>query len=546
MENIESKINDSFKLPITFVNHEDISDSMNIDLELSKSLENNKTLYDLLLTSTTNTSKPLIDQWSKYYTNNVDYLKQSQTLYKNVKLEKMNTNMDHMVDCLNTIYNNEEFDRKYDYINIEYFTSLNTNIIFLWIMSIYTLMSPLTYILTPIYLLLIPLLSQGGYACNLLKNLSYTSIARLFTCNNNKERMYHIGYILFFGLRMFINIRGCYTFYKNLNQIQHELTEIKIYVDEYLMNINKLNEFITVNKLTHYELFQSNIQLNIHEMTKLQSNLKNIKLPIFIFYDYNHLGDIRSIYYELKHNEKLKSELIYSLGLYSYFDNIIQIKDKIEQQLIQKCEYTNKTSFVNSYYPFIHDPVKNSFEFKNNYIITGPNASGKTTFIKSTMINILLSQQIGYGYYDSATISVYDKLCCYLNIPDSSNRDSLFQAEARRCKEMLDIIETNNTMCIFDELFSGTNPLEATACSYAFLKHITNKCQFLLTTHFIDICDKLNDHIENYHMEIEDQIYTYKLVQGKSNIKGGIDVLKKMNFPETMIDDANSLIDAIK
>jgi DNA mismatch repair ATPase MutS len=52
-----------------------------------------------------------------------------------------------------------------------------------------------------------------------------------------------------------------------------------------------------------------------------------------------------------------------------------------------------------------------------------------------------------------------------LNIPDSSGRDSLFQAESRRCKEIIDIINKDKThrhFCIFDELFSGTNPVETT------------------------------------------------------------------------------------
>jgi DNA mismatch repair ATPase MutS len=195
----------------------------------------------------------------------------------------------------------------------------------------------------------------------------------------------------------------------------------------------------------------------------------------------------------------------------------------------------------------INNSVKNSYSLKHNYIITGPNASGKTTFIKTTMLNVLLSQQIGYGYYRKATITLYDKLCCYLNIPDSSNRDSLFQLEARRCKEILETIHNKKTLCIFDELFSGTNPFEASASSYAFLKYINTRCKFLLTTHFVDVCDKFNDmNIKNYHMKMIDNEYTYQLSDGKSDIKGGINVLKAMDYPESIIDDANKYISLLK
>ena len=64
--------------------------------------------------------------------------------------------------------------------------------------------------------------------------------------------------------------------------------------------------------------------------------------------------------------------------------------------------------------------------------LTGTN--GKTTTIKTALINIILSQQIGYGCFESLKLCPYDNIYCYLNIPDTSGRDSLFQAEARRCK----------------------------------------------------------------------------------------------------------------
>ena len=75
-----------------------------------------------------------------------------------------------------------------------------------------------------------------------------------------------------------------------------------------------------------------------------------------------------------------------------------------------------------------------------NKIITGPNAAGKTTILKSVIINIILSQRIGYGYYTDGVINPYKYFHCYINIPDNCSRDSLFQAEVRRCKNILTTI----------------------------------------------------------------------------------------------------------
>ncbi len=64
-------------------------------------------------------------------------------------------------------------------------------------------------------------------------------------------------------------------------------------------------------------------------------------------------------------------------------------------------------------------------------IITGPNASGKTTILKTTLINTILTQQFGCGFYSEATMYPFNHIHCYLNIPDTSGRDSLFQSETR-------------------------------------------------------------------------------------------------------------------
>ena len=106
-------------------------------------------------------------------------------------------------------------------------------------------------------------------------------------------------------------------------------------------------------------------------------------------------------------------------------------------------------------------------------LITGPNAAGKTTLLKTTLFNIIISQQLGVGCYKKATINPYNYIHSYINIPDTSQRDSLFQAEARRCKEILDSLTNNSDkerhFCIFDEIYSGTNPSEAIASAYSFL-----------------------------------------------------------------------------
>ena len=203
-----------------------------------------------------------------------------------------------------------------------------------------------------------------------------------------------------------------------------------------------------------------------------------------------------------------------------------------------------------------NSPVANDLSLKKNLIITGPNASGKTTQLKSTAINVIFTQQFGVGFYASCELAPYTHIHSYLNIPDTSGRDSLFQAEARRCKEIVDIIDDDGTkgtkgtkhFCIFDELFSGTNAEEATSASYGFLKYLQkyDNVDFILTTHFVKLCKKVKKssatlRIANYKMDAalgtnNDIQFSYKLVKGISKIKAAKLILMQMGFPDEIVN----------
>ena len=198
--------------------------------------------------------------------------------------------------------------------------------------------------------------------------------------------------------------------------------------------------------------------------------------------------------------------------------------------------------------------VANDITLDKQLIITGPNAAGKTTVIKSTLFNIIISQQIGFGFYERAEINPYDYLHCYLNIPDTSGRDSLFQAESRRCMEILRCIMDNPSkrhFCIFDELYSGTNPYEAVAAAYGYIDYISKnpKVDLILTTHYIELCEILekqnNNVIKNLHMSVCSQTgdYLYKIADGISTIKGGLKVLRDLDYPTEIVESARLIIE---
>ena len=138
-------------------------------------------------------------------------------------------------------------------------------------------------------------------------------------------------------------------------------------------------------------------------------------------------------------------------------------------------------------------------------------------------------------------MQLYDHYHSYLNIPDTSSRDSLFQAEARRCKEIMTFIEkykNKKHFCVFDEIYSGTNPNDAVLCATIYLKELNKYKQnvdYLLTTHYIDICKRFNidTSVSTKKMKVTVEPdghinYNYKLINGISIINGGHQILKQL------------------
>ena len=263
-----------------------------------------------------------------------------------------------------------------------------------------------------------------------------------------------------------------------------------------------------------------------------------------------HVGNILSNFYNLYTSTQYNAAIDYCLDLHGFTLNILDVQDNIKNKKINYANFNKKyTKVYGSYFaPLVKcNPIKNNIFIDNNIIITGPNASGKTTILKSALFNIILSQQLAVGFFDKADVSPFKFIHSYLNIPDTSNRDSLFQAEARRCKEILDIIVASNQkekhFCIFDELYSGTNPNEAIASAISYLEFISKykNVTFMLTTHYITVCENmsLQDNIVNKHMKLINNKSSFRLDNGISYEKGGIKILEELNYPTEIIESAN-------
>jgi energy-coupling factor transporter ATP-binding protein EcfA2 len=358
--------------------------------------------------------------------------------------------------------------------------------------------------------------------------------------------------------QIYQNIQLCIKFYKSIHKINEYLFEMREYLGQ---SIERMGQFVEKHRSKNtYSQFCKVTEHHINTLSMFYTELEPIKpLTQFVF-KLGSIGYLLKCYYELHSNIEYDKSIRYSFGFEGYLDNLRGIADHLNSGTINIAKYnrTKSCKFQDEYYPayFKDAPVKNTCKLNKNIIITGPNASGKTTLLKTTTINIIFVQQIGCGFFKSCTLNPYTHIHSYLNIPDTSERDSLFQAESRRCKEIIDVINKNpletksRHFCIFDELYSGTNPSEATKSAYAFLNYLTkySNVDFILTTHYASLCKKLktNKQIRNYMMNVlqkEDGKleYEYKLKSGISKVQGAIRILEDMNYPKEIIDEIKKI-----
>lgn len=543
-------VHDEFKLPITYQPNNTVSPAIQTDLELVHTVDPSGTsVYSHVFKPSSISAKNMMKAWTSHFTDHVPFLRESQNFFKNLKT------VDFPSEFINVILemkSNNNFNMKYHYIEYKQFEFLNTVPIVLVLMTLYSMTSPLMFFLSPVLMFFVPFviikmqqkdISWNEYTTVLMKVLKSHALIGLFTgfsASTIKEQLYLVMSASFYCVQLYSNGRSCYSFYKTIKSVHDHLSCTSSYVGAVLAAMKNTVEASL--GLATYAPFVGHLNKHKERLELFYSKLLQIKPLSWI--NIEQIGYLRTLYYELKHDISLHQSILYSIGLQGFVENIQVLQQHLNKTL-HFATFGEVTKFKKAYYPLVDTPVKNSYSLSKNYIITGPNASGKTTFIKTTLINVLLSQQIGCGYYKQATINPYQELCSYINIPDTSGRDSLFQAEARRCKDILSIVENRRVFCIFDELFSGTNPSEASASAYAFLRYLSPRSTFMLTTHFIDICVPLeSENIKNIHMKTTPPlIYSYKIKKGLSSIKGGVEVLKQLHYPNDIIQYARDYLE---
>ena len=194
------------------------------------------------------------------------------------------------------------------------------------------------------------------------------------------------------------------------------------------------------------------------------------------------------------------------------------------------------------YHPLIMEPVANSIELSRGCLITGSNASGKSTFIKAMAVNAVLAQSLNTCAAGRVTMPHAQVLTSMAVRDDLTAGESYFIREIRYLKRILDHLNDRKiTLCVIDEILRGTNTGERIRASRAILEYLAEKnCIPLIASHDKELTVLLDRLYDNYHFSEEmgedDISFSYKIMKGPATSQNAVKLLKLAGFPEEILE----------
>ena len=325
--------------------------------------------------------------------------------------------------------------------------------------------------------------------------------------------------------------------------------------------INVANKIKNMN-IKEIEENVDSVEKNLNNVKHIKrksvgSETKSIMSDMDVFSEYANLIFLK----ELKTYEKVKNTIIKNKedlkAIYEYvgmIDALIAIasfRDSLSfytKPILtkSKSKKENYIEFEKIYHPLIKNPVLNSGNFSRGVLLTGSNASGKSTFIKTVAINAILAQTIYTCFakeYKSSYFNIYTSMALK---DDINSSESYYIVEIKSLKRILDSINNDiPCLCFVDEILRGTNTVERIASSSEVLKSIENDNTICFAaTHDVELTYILEDLFDNYHFEetiTDDDIkFDYKLHTGRAETRNAIKLLGFMGYDKDLVARADS------
>lgn len=335
--------------------------------------------------------------------------------------------------------------------------------------------------------------------------------------------------------------------YLKSNSYVGTLKKLSPKINQYDNVINNITKtMFSSDKLNEIGKNIETAKVGIGKLSKIASNINQrnngvmcIILNALLLWDYKNAIDLDNWKQEYSDSVECWFHTLGELESLMSFANLPRVCNNMS--LPTFTEENNIIEAINMGHPLITNDrrICNDFNLDNNiYIISGSNMSGKTTFMRTVGINMVLACAGSYVCANSMSVSKM-KIITSMRIRDDLNEGiSTFYAELKRIKKIIDKSHNNpNTLFLIDEIFRGTNSVDRLKGAEGVLKELCKShVSGMITTHDLEVCnlEYENPNIVNYSFNehyIDDEIYfDYKLKNGRSLTTNAEFLLKKIGI----------------
>ncbi len=285
-----------------------------------------------------------------------------------------------------------------------------------------------------------------------------------------------------------------------------------------------------------------------HAAWAINTNVSGDLLSIFL--DYVNMifhFDLISVSRAIKcagENEETLVKLFETIGALDAVISICNLRASSYKTCVPEIDAGNNFEFANAYHVLLKNPVPVSLSENKNILLTGSNASGKSTFLKTVATNAIFAQTIHTCFADEFKMPYY-KVISSMALNDSIILgESYYITEIKALKRIIDEDTDIPVLCFVDEVLRGTNTTERIAAQTAALKFLAkSNHKVFAATHDTELTGLLKVYYENYHFEESinnnnEITFDYMLRQGPSTTKNAILMLKAYGYDQKIINDA--------
>ena len=270
--------------------------------------------------------------------------------------------------------------------------------------------------------------------------------------------------------------------------------------------------------------------------------------------EYKLFMDIREIVKRYIKSLQKTSKIISEIDMIQSFSIISDTNKYVRPELTEEREI----KILNSRHPVVEKVLKDKYvqndiimdKKTNVLLITGPNMSGKSTYMRQLAIIVIMSHIGCFVPASEAKIPIFDKIFTRIGASDNLvSGESTFMVEMKEANHAIENA-TKNSLILFDELGRGTATYDGIALAQAILEYIHDKikAKTLFSTHYHELTTLERDlhNLKNIHVEAKEEnkeiTFLHKIKSGPIDKSYGIHVASLANLPKSLIERADEIL----